>query len=383
MKKKIQVNVRSVVNAAGIRRDKRNGRDVIIVPSATLPDGIVMNDIRYTAEEIEKSFATLNRKPAPLGHPVVNGKFVSASDPEGIAAHWVGAWNENVRRVNGKVYLDKVIDIENAQGTERGRSVLNAIEKGEPIHTSTGLICNLEPCNDGEAKYNAVNMYFDHDAILLNEEGAGTPEDGVGIFVNSTNGQSQEIEVVNSSAEEAMKDLNWAAESALRAVDRLENAPVIDRITAAILAAVGLSREPQSNAKDDTMDKEELKGLSAQVNSLQKGFDGIGEVVKNAVAEALKPVNEAIDEIKANAAAKDEAEKATLVEKVVKANMLTEEAAKATPLDALRQLANSVPDDSTGKKPAAPLSNSAGGSGKDEWAGYNLNELIDGDKKAA
>lgn len=37
-------------------------------------------------------------------------------------------------------------------------------------------------------------MMFDHVAVLLDEPGAGTPEDGVGIFVNSE-GDEQQIEV--------------------------------------------------------------------------------------------------------------------------------------------------------------------------------------------
>ncbi|MCP6182947.1 DUF2213 domain-containing protein, partial [Klebsiella pneumoniae] len=47
-------------------------------------------------------------------------------------------------------------------------------------------------------KYNeiATNMMFDHVAVLLDEPGAGTPEEGVGIFVNAE-GDELEIEVVN------------------------------------------------------------------------------------------------------------------------------------------------------------------------------------------
>lgn len=39
----VRVNIRTLANAGAIRREKRNGRDVVIVPSATLPDNIVMN----------------------------------------------------------------------------------------------------------------------------------------------------------------------------------------------------------------------------------------------------------------------------------------------------------------------------------------------------
>lgn len=68
----------------------------------------------------------------------------------------------------------------------------------EPIHISTGLLYSGIAAN-GESKgkkYNeiATNMMFDHVAVLLDEPGAGTPEEGVGIFVNSE-GHEQQIEV--------------------------------------------------------------------------------------------------------------------------------------------------------------------------------------------
>lgn len=108
----VRVNIRTLANTAAIRREKRNGRDVIIVPSATMPDDVVMNDILYPAAEIAKSFKSLERTPAPLGHPTINGAFVSARDPESINLGWIGAWNENVRQEDGRVLLDKVIDVE-------------------------------------------------------------------------------------------------------------------------------------------------------------------------------------------------------------------------------------------------------------------------------
>jgi len=209
--KPARVNITTLVNKNAIRKEKRNNRDVIIVPSATLPDNVIMNEIKYPADEIEKSFHSLNRTPAPLGHPMVNGEYVSALDPEGLNVGWVGAWNENVRRENGRVFLDKVIDVARANESEGGKRVLNAIEKGEPIHTSTGLLCHLEPVKKSDYKYIAHDIEFDHDAILLDVSGAATPEDGVGIFVNSE-GEREEIQVVNSIYEQTENDLDWAVE---------------------------------------------------------------------------------------------------------------------------------------------------------------------------
>lgn len=354
MGKHVRVNVRTVANTKAVRKEKRNGRDVIIVPSATLPDGIVMNEIMYPKEEIAKSFASLNRTPAPLGHPTINGKFVSARDPEGINLGWIGAWNENVRQEKGRVLLDKVIDVERANQSEGGKAVLAAIEKGEPVHTSTGLLCMLEAANgDVSYKHIARDIEFDHDAILLDTEGAATPEQGVGMLVNSK-GEHEEIEVINSSlTEEADRGLDWAIEHLATALERRERASWLEQFKSAIMKLIpGSEREPSTNRKEDDMavSDEQFAALSAEVKTLSEGMAKIGDTVGAAVSNALKPVLDAQAEMVANQKAKDEAETAELVAKVVKANLLDEETAKATPLNTLRKLAEKAKPGS-----AAPL----------------------------
>lgn len=343
MLKTVRVNIRSVANTAAVRKEKRNGRDVVIVPSATLPDGVVMNDILYPADEIGKSFASLDRTPAPLGHPTINGKFVSARDPEGINIGWIGAWNENVRRENGRVFLDKVIDVERANQSEGGRRVLAAIEKGEPVHTSTGLLCMLEEANgDVTHKHIARDIEFDHDAILLDQEGAATPAQGVGMLVNAK-GEQEEIEVINSTlTEDADREIDWAGTRLIEALKRRDAIGTWERMKAAIMEAVGLSeRAPSTNTKETAMPvtDEQFKALSDEVKTLSEGFGKIGDTIGTAVANAVKPLVDAQAELVANQKAKDDAEQADLVAKVVKANLLDEETAEATPLNTLRKLA--------------------------------------------
>lgn len=196
-----RVNVRVAVNAASIRREQHNGREHIVVPSFTLPDGVVMNGGLYPHEEIEKSYASLEGTLAPLGHPQVNGEYVSAQQPDAINSYHVGAWNRNVKRVGNRISVEKMIDVEFAKNTEGGRKLLEAINKGEPIHTSTGIFLEREmtPNADGH-EWIARNMNFDHDAILIGEIGAATPEDGVGMMVNKTFVINSAIPVVNEDA---------------------------------------------------------------------------------------------------------------------------------------------------------------------------------------
>lgn len=370
----VRVNIRSVMNAAKVRQVKRNGRDLLIVPSATLPDDVVMNGVKYPAAEIEASFKTLERTPAPLGHPIINGKFVSARDPEGINVGYIGAWNENVRREGGRVLLDKVIDVEVANRSEGGKAVLAAINAGGPVHTSTGLIAKLEAVNDAsDHKHVARAMVFDHDAILLNEDGAATPDDGVGMLVNAA-GEAEDIPVINSSIEDdADRDMNWALESLARAVERKQKAPALERMKTAIMEALGLAeREPSLNNQENDMavSDEQFKALSEKVNALSEGVDKIGETIAEAVTNAVKPLTDNLEALQNAQKAKDEAEHATLVNTIVKANLLDEATAKELTLNAARKLAEKAkPGKAVGLNGATALGNA----GADEFADMDLN----------
>jgi len=368
--KTVRINVRSVMNAAAVRKEKRNGRDLVIVPSATLPDDVVMNGIKYPAAEIEASFMTLNRSPAPLGHPIINGKFVSARDPEGINVGYIGAWNENVRRKDGRVYLDKVIDVEVANRSEGGKAVLEAIAKGLPIHTSTGLVAKLEAVNGAtDHKHLARSIIFDHDAILLNEDGAATPEQGVGMLVNAA-GQDEEIEVINSALSEADRDLDWAVDSLARALEKRERAPMLERLKSAIIDAFqGTGREPSLNTKENdmTVTKEQFDALSAEVKTLS---EGIGNTITEAVNAAVKPLTDNLATLQANQKAKDDEELAGLVNAIVKANLLDEPVAKELTLNAARALAaKAKPGKAAVLNGAAAITNGA----DDDFAGIDLN----------
>lgn len=355
----VRINIRTLANSAKIRREKRNGRDVIIVPSATLPDDVVMNDILYPAAEIAKSFQTLERTPAPLGHPSVNGKFLSARDPEGLNQGWIGAWNENVRQEKGRVLLDKVIDVERANECEGGRRVLAAIDAGDPIHTSTGLLAIMDAAN-GEVpyKFTARDIEFDHDAILLDEEGAATPDQGVGMMVNRA---GKEIEVVNSTlTEDAERGVDWALDHLAQALDRRERASWLERVKTALIEALkGSERVPseqQNKDADMTVSKEQFEALSGEVKTLSESVKTIGTTIGTSVAEAvanaLKPVTDQLEAQANSQKAKDDAELADLRGKIVQANLMDEDAAGELTLNAARALAKQA---EPGK--AAPIVN--------------------------
>ncbi|EMO2041300.1 TPA: DUF2213 domain-containing protein [Klebsiella pneumoniae] len=204
--KRNRVNVLTVVNSASnITTEIIDGKPHIVVRGITpVVDDIVMNRKLYPAAEIEKAYNTLERNPMPLGHPKVDGKHVSARDVRAVNEYHVGAWLQNVSHKDGKVTGDMYVNRQYAESSEKGKRLINRLDEmitgtnSEPIHISTGLLYSGIAAN-GESKgkkYNeiATNMMFDHVAVLLDEPGAGTPSEGVGIFVNSE-GEEVEIEV--------------------------------------------------------------------------------------------------------------------------------------------------------------------------------------------
>lgn len=206
--KRNRVNVLTVVNSASnITTETIDGKPHIVVRGITpVVDDIVMNRKLYPAAEIEKAYNTLERNPMPLGHPKVDGKHVSARDVRAVNNYHVGAWLQNVNHKDGKVSGDMYVDRQYAESSDKGKRLINRLDEmvagsnSEPIHISTGLLYSGIAAN-GESKgkkYSeiATNMMFDHVAVLLDEPGAGTPEEGVGIFVNAE-GDETEIEVCN------------------------------------------------------------------------------------------------------------------------------------------------------------------------------------------
>ncbi|EPV8684096.1 DUF2213 domain-containing protein [Enterobacter hormaechei] len=215
------IHVKSLaINASNISTTTINGQEHYVIRGAVpIVDDIVMNGGLYPAEEINNSYQTMERKLMPIGHPMVNGKYVSANDPQALNDYYAGAWAQNVSKAGGETVHDVYVNKSVAESKPDGQRLISRLDQMiagtniEPIHLSTGLLLNKEQ-KAGESKgkkytWIARNMQFDHIAILLDEPGAGTPEEGVGMFVNA---DGQEGEVENASLiDEAnsMKDGWW------------------------------------------------------------------------------------------------------------------------------------------------------------------------------
>jgi hypothetical protein len=121
----------------------------------------------------------------PLSHPQRNGEYVSANTPDIWANETVGfLWNVSAeaQRLKGEIW----IDLEKAEKIgEPATNVVARLRAGEGIEVSTGLWFDLE---ESPGVWNGIpyegiarNIRPDHLALLPNEIGACSWEDGCGV----------------------------------------------------------------------------------------------------------------------------------------------------------------------------------------------------------
>lgn len=198
-----RVHILSAVNAANI---SKVGAIYTIRDVCGAVDNIVMNRRLYPADQLAAGVASLSGKPAPAGHPKNSkGQHISAANGEALATSWIGAYCANSRHEGGRTLTDIVVNSDMAKATAAGTKLIDRLDAAiagtntEAVHVSTGLNL-IEVIANGEShgkKYTSIatNLQYDHLAILLDEPGAGTPEQGVGMFLNSA-GEVEEVETV-------------------------------------------------------------------------------------------------------------------------------------------------------------------------------------------
>lgn len=224
----VMVQCRTVINKSAVSRQSIDGVEHIVVSSATLPDDIVMNGVLYPAEVIKNTFEDFENTLAPVEHPVDGqGNFILAASPQAIHNFHAGAFNKNVRQEDGRVHIDKFINVMEANKSERGRHLLDRINELEtnanprPIHTSIAALAVVEDTDkvltnsEGQEYTRIVKELFpDHDAILLDSVGAAQPDQGVGMAVNKA-GDEMKVERCQLNEDQSFSERHIAVMDAL------------------------------------------------------------------------------------------------------------------------------------------------------------------------
>lgn len=203
-----RVHILSTVNAANV---SKAGGTYTIKEVCGATDDIVMNAVLYPADQLANSIDSLEGKPAPAGHPKNgDGHYISALSGDALLNAYMGAVCVNARHEGGRSLVDVVINEAQAKAHPDGVKLIERLDNAisgadaEPIHVSTGLL-TIPVTANGESrgkKYSriATNIQYDHLAILLHEQGAGKPSDGVGMFLNSE-GKPEPVDVVTANAD--------------------------------------------------------------------------------------------------------------------------------------------------------------------------------------
>jgi hypothetical protein len=200
---KQRVHVITTVNARNVSKD---GGIYTIRDVCGAVDGIVMNGMLYPGDQLAPAAASLNGKPAPAGHPKnTAGQYISATNGDALLTCYVGSVCRNARHVGGRTLVDIVVNEAQARALPDGQAIVARLDaalngtSGEPIHVSTGLLCEPITANgtsNGKPHDRiATKIEYDHLAILLHEQGAGTPADQVGMWLNVA-GQPAQVESV-------------------------------------------------------------------------------------------------------------------------------------------------------------------------------------------
>jgi hypothetical protein len=427
-----RVHILSTVNAGAV---SKAGGTYTIRDVCGAVDGIVMNRMLYPAEQLAEGVATLSGKPAPAGHPKdAEGRFISALNGDALLKAYAGAICRNARHEGGRTLVDIEVNEAQARAHPDGLKLVERLDaaiagtNAEPIHVSTGLFCEPITANGESAgkAYDriATRISYDHMAFLLHERGAGTPEEGIGMFLNAA-GQPEPVEEFEVNLEPQDKRsagaLAWARQQIARLLgngsdlsfDQISDGlykglpehawlrEVFDRYAiwtdrdgklwkqdytvssdgsvawsgTAVEVTRKVKYEPVTNRQEGDPVKDKILAALNAAGIKTEGLDdaqlltAYNALVTQPVKGQLDAANAKVSEFEANAQRAQEAELTELATALAANSTLTVDDLKKLGLDRLKAIKASA-------KGAAPvvLGNSgAGGNPADEFKGYSLN----------
>ncbi len=197
------------VNLSGVtRHDKMAGRDYLVASAVMIVEGVLDGShgpLLYPADELKKSVPLWNNKPAVLYHPEANGEGISACDPVVITNRGLGVLM-NTSFEDNKLKTEVWLDMERVKAIDE--RVLEAVENQEVMELSTGLLTDDD---DTPGEFNGVaydstarNYRPDHLAILPDQIGACSIEDGAGFLRLNKAGDKLTFTLKESIVQERM-----------------------------------------------------------------------------------------------------------------------------------------------------------------------------------
>ena len=283
----------------GVRRERLDGRDYLVAPASLIVPGVLNGSkgpILYQLEDIEASAAAWNGMPIVVNHPTNDqGQAISARHPKVLEQFGIGQVFNT--KVDGKLVAEAWFDVEKTRKVDV--RILNALQSGKLLELSTGLNLDAEPSsgvwNDGKGRtlnYQSIARRYrpDHLAILPDQQGACSLNDGCGIGVNSENGQASFFQKVADAIREgfaAIKGQQTAVvnqETSMEKLTEQERKGTVDFIVANCDCWKETDRETLNKMEDRALvgiksgveNSKKLKEQEAVVNAARTGVK-VGE----------------------------------------------------------------------------------------------------------
>lgn len=226
------------------RTEEWDGEEYIVVPVTMMVEGVHSGShgpILHTAEELGHMPESWDGIPVTIGHPKVDGVYVSANSPE-VLTDWAVGQIFNTNMDGDALKAEAWLKLSVMQ--ESHADLLEKIEEGEIVEVSVGVFSDEEmtPGVYEEENYSAIarNHRPNHLALLPDEIGACSIADGCGIRVNTKGGTKvtkQKLIVNAENQSQVLKELNQKGFS----VNEVGMRESLDKVRDAVYALDGNS----------------------------------------------------------------------------------------------------------------------------------------------
>lgn len=180
-----------------VKEITHDGRAYLVAPVVAIREGVMNSELVLT-DEFGHYVEAWNGRPVSLGHPMSNGEPISVNSPDIWAMSVPGQlWNAHVD--DDKLKAEIWIELEKAQKLGGDAAmVVNAMRANQPTEVSTGYYRDAEESpgvwNGMAYETIARNIRPDHLALLPNEIGACSWDDGCGVpRINSRKGNEMGV----------------------------------------------------------------------------------------------------------------------------------------------------------------------------------------------
>lgn len=305
-------------------------KEVLSVPVVAIVEG-VLNSYFVPEEEFGKFVNSWEGIPVPVDHPQVNGMFVSANIPDILASRNIGRFH-NVTADGGKLKGEMWVYLADAE--KKGFSeIVERLKRNEKIEVSTAYFADTEKKRGtfNGVDYSGVhrNLRPDHLAILPDDIGACSIENGCGTFQNKQKGtvmslftnvlealglkaneykdkEEEIMSLIKNESTEKPEDVEAQAEGMPEdgeddEVKDMAEKPETNAIDAETLTAVNWAKQEYAKKRDSLVSKlkanercafkeDELKAMSVDVleklnDSMSGDYSGRGFPITHAASE--------------------------------------------------------------------------------------------------